>query len=243
MEKTQRPHQIYWLQLFQKGLARVCVVERSSDWCGSQQTPGWPRCKYLKLSAPFLLAPWQTWVASDLDLVILGVGGGWHSTGFSIWQFPSVHKNKKTTSERGRSRIPSQPLCPCQALKQGGGGGETGCLSRVTAAGTISPRAITHPTYQPCLAAKEIHLDKAASNPDNKPLKCQAAQKRSSIATAGPPFSFCSFCRPFSSHTAKPQANRIRLWKKAIVPGHTLCCCLNGISPYFSKSLSFRPPS
>lgn len=71
--------------------------------------------------------------------------------------------------------------------------GETGHLYHVTAAGTVSPRAITHPTYQPCLAAKEIHLDKAASNPDNKPLKCQAAQRRASIATAGLPFSFCSF--------------------------------------------------
>lgn len=178
-----------------------------------------------------------------MALVILGVSEGWYSTGYSLWQFPSAYKNKKTTSERERSHMPSQPLCPCQALRQGGGGAEseTGCLSHVTAVGTVSPRAITRPTYQPCLAAKEIHLDKAASNPNNKPLKCQAAQRRASIASAGLPFSFCSFAglSPLTRQSHRPAESAV---KRAIVPGHTLCCWLNGISPYFSKSLSFRPP-
>lgn len=82
----------------------------------------------------------------------------------------------------------------------------TGCLSNVTAAGTISPRAITHPTYQPCLAAREIHLDKAASNPDNKPLKCQAGQRTALITAFGPPFSFCSFIglSPLTQQSHRP---------------------------------------
>lgn len=157
------------------------------------------QCKYRGSPVPFCSLLGRPWVASGF--VNLGVSESRYSAGFSIWQFPSAHKNSKTASEREMSHIPSQPLCPWQALKVG-----TGCLSNVTAAGTISPRAITHPTYQPCLAAKEIHLDKAASDPDNKPLKCQEAQRTALIAAAGPPSPFCRFAglSPLKQQSHRP---------------------------------------
>lgn len=167
----------------------------------------------------------------------MGVCEGLCRAGFSIWQFPSACKSNKTKSEIRRCHIPSQPLCPWQALEVG-----TGCLCDVTAAGTISPRDITRPTYQPCLAAGEIHLDKAASDPDNKPLKCQPAQRTALITAMGPPFSFWS-----STGLSPPIQQSHRLAESACGNGHCawtdIVSWLNGISPSFSKSLSFWPPS
>lgn len=59
-----------------------------------------------------------------------------------------------------------------------------------------------------------------------------------------PAFLFRQLRWPFSSHAAEPQAGRVCLWKRPLCSDtHTLCCWLNGISPCFSKFLSFMPPS
>lgn len=92
------------------------------------------------------------------------------------------------------------------------------------------------------LAAGEIRLDKAASIADNKPLKCQEAQRPPLIAPRSPaPLSAALPSSPLShsggSGGTDPPA------EKAIVPEHALCRLLNGVDQHLSNSRARSAPS
>lgn len=93
------------------------------------------------------------------------------------------------------------------------------------------------PTYQRAGSCGDT-LDKAAAIADNKPLKCQEAQRPPLIAPRSPaPLSAAlqrSFLSSFSHSGASGGTDPPA--EKAIVPEHVLCHLLNGVDQHLSNS-------
>ena len=98
-------------------------------------------------------------------------------------------------------------------------------------------RASRAPTYQRAGSWGDT-LDKAAAIADNKPLKCQEAQRPPLIAPRSPaPLSAAlqrSFLSSFSHSDASGGTDPPA--EKAIVPEHVLCHLLNGVDQHLSNS-------
>ena len=93
------------------------------------------------------------------------------------------------------------------------------------------------------LAAGEIHLDKAASIADNKPLRCQEAQRPPSIAPRSPAPLSAAVQRAFLSFTPRCFWGTDPPAEKAIAPEYALCRLLNGVDQHLSNSRACSAPS
>lgn len=157
-------------------------------------------------ASPLVSVPPRTWAACRTGLVGLGLGGGvvWGRVFLFRCLFKSTEGTKRERTRiilPLRGKLESDNARPPEARHL--------CMSGPSGAPPAHQR----------LAAGEIHLDKAAAVADNKPLKCQAAQRPALIAPRSPPpappFSAPRLF-PFLFYTAEPLAGMICLWKRPL---------------------------
>ena len=171
----------------------------------SRRTASGPNGEVMHASLLVSVPP-RTWVACRIGLVGLVLGGGpvWGRVFLFGCFFKSTGGTKRERTRiilPSRGKLESDNARPPEArhLRMSGPSGAA-------------------PAHQR-LAAGEIHLDKAAAVADNKPLKCQAAQRPALIAPRSPPpaplFSSPRLF-PFLFYTAEPLAGMICLWKRPL---------------------------